>query len=310
MAKKDKSKEKINESCIKIFKLLSLLYEDNATYNNVIDIFKDEPGSQSTNNLQVVLNKYINTLKVFGFKIKKENNKYSMDGSFYFIDYSPEELKSISILMNSGNNFPDEDCRKNINDLVHNLVLRMDSDTKNMLNGYSQNYDFSFYYEGLRNQINYCKDVCKRHQQALILYKRNKKEIEIVCEPKDVVYDSKTAYLQVYDVNKHTKLNIPIPSIFSVNFIPRMSSSSEKMPMVVVYKLKNRLAKAYKLKDNEYSRGLDKDGNQIIVNKDEPFNQLMSRLMRYSYNCEILTPKFLRDEMLEQINETLKNYEE
>ena len=55
---------KLNDGCLKIFKLIDLLYKDEANYKNVIEIFNDGI-DQSTNNIQVILNKYINTLKDF-----------------------------------------------------------------------------------------------------------------------------------------------------------------------------------------------------------------------------------------------------
>ncbi len=69
------------------------------------------------------------------------------------------------------------------------------------------------------------------------------------------------------------------------------------------------VAKTYKIKENEYSDGYDEDGNLVVINKNEPFDKLLNRLMRYSYNCEIISPKPLRDKMINKINETLMNYE-
>ena len=80
------------------------------------------------------------------------------------------------------------------------------------------------------------------------------------------------------------------------------------MTTTVVYKLKNRLAQTYKLKETETSEGLNANGELIVINKGEPFDKLLQRLMRYSYNCEIVSPKNLREEMIKLINETLNNY--
>ena len=66
-----KQNKKLNEGCLKIFKFIKLLYEDKAYYKDVTDIFRDEFNSQTNNNIQVCLNKYINALKVFGIKITK-----------------------------------------------------------------------------------------------------------------------------------------------------------------------------------------------------------------------------------------------
>ena len=79
-----KDSQKLNDGCIKIFKLLELLYQDKADYQSVINIFIDDFNEdQTTNNIQVVLNKYLNTLKVFGLNVVKENNKFTLFNSFY-----------------------------------------------------------------------------------------------------------------------------------------------------------------------------------------------------------------------------------
>ena len=46
----------------------------------------------------------------------------------------------------------------------------------------------------------------------------------------------------------------------------------------------------------------------VIVNKNEDLGQLVSRMMRYGNECEICSPRFLREEMIERINKTLDNY--
>ena len=79
----DSKNEKINIGCLKIFKLLYLLYQDKAYYKDVVEIFKDEIEEKSPNNIQVILNKNMNALKVFGLKIQKENNKYKLCNSIY-----------------------------------------------------------------------------------------------------------------------------------------------------------------------------------------------------------------------------------
>ena len=134
--KKKINNTKLNDGCIKIFKLLILLYEDKADYNSVVEIFKDDLSEQSTNNIQVVLNKYINTLKVFGIKIKKYKNKYTLQSSLYSMGYNIDDLKSISILINSTKNFPDTKITQDLNEFINSLTLRMNNEDKNKLNKY------------------------------------------------------------------------------------------------------------------------------------------------------------------------------
>lgn len=306
-----KNNKKLNEGCLKIFHLLELLYNDKADYDSVVSIFKDEIDETSVNTIQVNLNKYFNTLKIFGIKIKKENNKFKLLSSLYSMNFTIEDLKAISLLATSVNSFPDIDLTQDVNEFLQSLEARMNNEDKNKLNELKQNTptDNSFYYTDLREQIKECEQVCKENCKITVIYKKRKKEIRCKCTPKDVVYDSKNAYLKVHDYIKHNLIEIPINSILTIIKSPSVASTIE-MNTTVIYKLKNRLAKTYKLKEDETSEGFDEDGNQTIINKSGNIDNLIPRLLRYSYDCEIISPKHLREEMKRIINETISLYEE
>ena len=300
----------MNDGCIKIFKLIKLLYEDKADYQSVIDIFIDDFNEdQTTNNIQVILNKYLNTLKVFGLNVVKENNKFILKNGLYSIPFSNDDLISIGILTKLSENFPDKDISQNIQNLLKELDFRMDDIYKNKLKNISKNYNFSFFYSNLEEKIDYCKQICKENFVVVIIYLKNNEEVKCKCTPKEIIYEPEGAFLKVYDAISHENINIPITNILTISKQPQIANSTE-LTTTVVYKLKNRLAKTYKIKENEYSDGYDKDGNLTIINKNEPFDILLKRLMRYSFNCEIISPKHLRIKMLEQINKTLEQYKD
>lgn len=305
-----KSAKKLNAGCIKIFQLLILLYEDKADYNAVIEIFKDDLDETSTNNVQVILNKYMNTLKVFGIKVIKQNNQFKLLSSLYAMQFTIEDLKSISIIANSIQNFPDQDLTEKVQNFLKQIELRMGNEDKNTLNNLqkSMDYDFSFYYSNYKQQIEQCKQLCKDNAIINILYLKNGEEIRCKGTPKELLYDAKNAYLKVYNTSKRQNLEIPLNTICSISKLPQLANRIE-LTTTVVYKLKNRLAKTYKIKKDEYSYSKDEFGNQTIVNKNEPFDKLLKRLMRYGHNCEIISPKPLREEMIRLINETLNQYE-
>lgn len=306
-----KNNKKLNEGCLKIFHLLELLYNDKADYDSVVSIFKDEIDETSINTVQVNLNKYINTLKIFGIKIRKENNKFKLLSSLYAMNFDLDDLKAISLLASSINSFPDIDLTQEVNGFLQSLEARMNNEDKNKLNELKQNIptDNSFYYANLREQIKECEQVCKENCKITVIYKKRKKEISCKCTPKDVVYDSKNVYLKVHDYISHNLIEIPINSILTIIKSPSVASTIE-MNTTVIYKLKNRLAKTYKLKEDETSEGFDKDGSQTIINKSGNIDNLIPRLLRYSYDCEIISPKILREEMKRIINETINLYEE
>lgn len=284
-----------------------LLYEDRAYYQDVIQIFRDELNEKSTNNVQVVLNKYINALKVFGLKISKENNKYKMDNSLYSINFTSEDIHSIGILASSCENFPEDTTCKNITTFLKNLKLRMNNKDKYQLDVIHNNNDFSFYYKDLKQQIEKAEQLCKGEFLVDLIYIKNQQSFKCRGRAKEVIYNSKNVHLEVYDITKNEKLDIPLTNILSIKECPSKLKTME-ITTTVVYKLKNRLAKTYKIKENEHSEGFNDKGEQTIICKNEPFDVLLSRLMRYSYNCEIISPKFLRDKMKELIEQTLERY--
>lgn len=306
-----KNNKKINNGCLKIFHFLRLLYEDRAFYKDVVDIFKDEINEQSANNIQVTLNKYTNTLKVFGIKIEKINNKYKMLNSLYSMEFTLEDLKSVSILASSVKNFPDEGLIAEVDDFINTIKLRMKKEDRTSLNrlNNSNNYDFSFYFSDIRQQIEECEKLCKENMLLDLVYSKNGEEVRCsCCIAKEVLYDSKNAYLKVHDSIKRQSLEIPISTILNISVRPNKANNVE-LNTTVVYLLKGRLSKTYRLKEHEHSEGYDKNGNLIIVNRNEPFEKLFSRLMKYSTCCELVSPKYLREDMLKLITDTISNYE-
>jgi len=309
---------KINNGCLNIFRFLKLLYDDKADYCSVYNIFKSDiidddskiQDEKKLNNLiQVIINKYINSLKVFGIKIKKEKHKYKLNSSLYSIEYTLKDIKALSILLSAGNNIPDENLNKDMKNLKENMLLRMNNSDKNTLNSLISDRDFSFFYTDLKAQIKQCKEYCSDNVILNLMYLHRNKEIRIKCKPKEITYDVKTPYLNVYDINKKENIEIALPNILSMEVMPNRTASKIENTTTVVYKLKGRLAKIYKLKEGEK---LGEAGQDFItvINSGEPFDKLFARLMRYAELCEIISPKYIRAEMINLINETIKLYKE
>lgn len=233
-----KDSQKLNDGCIKIFKLLELLYQDKADYQSVINIFIDDFNEdQTTNNIQVVLNKYLNTLKVFGLNVVKENNKFILKNGIYSIPFTQDDLKTIGILTKLSQNFPDKNISQNIQNLLQELNFRMNENDKNELKNISKNYNFSFYYSDLEEKINYCEQICKENFVIIIIYLKGGKEEKCKCYPKEIFYEPNKAFLNVYDPISHENINIQIDNILTIAKQPQIANSTE-LATTVVYKLK------------------------------------------------------------------------
>lgn len=307
--------KKLNAGCIKIFQFLRLLYDDEAYYSRVVEIFKDEVSSKNepnSNNIQVVINKYVNALKIFGIKIVKEKNKYKLLSSLYSMELTSDDIKSISILLSSTENFPDKKLGGNVKDFINKIELRMNNEDKNTLNSLvkNSNYDFSFYYTDLREQINQCIDLAEHNRIVNLVYINKKKEKQIKCRVKEVIFESKTVYLLVHDTLARENIQIALPNILSIDDTLANTMDTKEYNTTVVFNLKGRLAKTYQLKPGEDSEPLANGDLKVTTHEGEPLEMLLSRLMRYSTSCEVTYPKFIKDKMIALINDTLSNYEE
>lgn len=303
-----KFKEKYNDGCIKIFKLLELLYEDKAEYKDVMEIFSSD--EEDAEKQHVTLNKFLNTLKVFGTKVKKINNRYEMQNIPFALKFDMDDLKSINFLEKVIAILPSSKNKDCLNEFLKSIEARFDDKTKLKFKEISSNdnKDYKFYYSNLKEQIEECEKYCHSEYKLTIKYFEKNKEVTTVCNAKELIFDNKTAYLRIYKINENVFNDIMITNIISIEQLP--TKKNEKEPtQTVTFKLKPELAKIYSLKEGERIEEYCEDGSMIVINQSEPIDTLLKRLIKYDYECTILRPYSLRNKMKEMINDTLKNYE-
>lgn len=305
---KGQFKEKYNDSCIRIFKFIMLLLNDEAYYDNVIELFKSEERSEKQH---VTLNKYINTLKIFGINLEKVNGKYIMKNLPFSIDFNEEDLTAIGIFECILKDIPDKETQSNISKLINSLKLRFNNETETRYSEIrveNSHIDRSFYYEDLKSQIQKCEDYISTNKKLTLKYTVKGLEKATLCVFKEIIYDNKYAYIRVFKTKEKELEDIPLMNILSIEELPVINNTPE-ISMTTVFRLKGRLAKAYTLKEGEYINEYCGDGSIIVVNKTEPQDKLLRRLMRYDNNCIIEHPKEMRNRMIQLINESLKKYE-
>ena len=93
--------EKYNEACIKVFDMLRLLSRGSARYEDIIELFNTEENTPNPA-APVVLNKYLNTLKIFGINISKAKNIYHLQNSFFSINLDKNETSMLQLLKSAG----------------------------------------------------------------------------------------------------------------------------------------------------------------------------------------------------------------
>ena len=302
--------EKYNDSCIKIFSLIKLLLNDDAEYSKVMSIFAEE-ASANLSTFPVILNKYLNTLKIFGIKVKKVKNKYYLLNMPFNIDFTANDVKAVQLLKSACEMIPNAKSKETLLTFIKAVEMRYNETAKSVVTSFNIDIhpDLTFYFSKFHDQILECEKLCSEKKKLEILYLTEDKESTIICSPKEVKYQNRKVCFSVFNQLSRQVFDIPIDNIKSIKQLPTLSST-QNVSMSVVYKLKGRLAEAYKLKEWEYSNGYDSNGNLIVVNSNEDPDVLLSRLMKYGENCILVTPKFMKDRMRELIDKVLNNYNE
>lgn len=302
--------EKYNDSCIKIFTLLKLLLDDEAEYSKVMNIFAEE-AKKDNSTFPVILNKYLNTLKIFGIKVQKVKNKYYLLNMPFNIDFDADDVKCIQLLKSAVDILPGVKSREHLEKFINAIELRYSENTKSIASSVKTNvhHDLSFYFAKFHDQIMECEALCNEKRKLEILYATNDKKITIICTPKETKYQNRKVCLSVYNQLSRQVFDIPIDNIISIKKLPTISTAKDSN-MSVVFKLKGRLAESYKLKEWEYSNGYDDEGNLIVFNSNEDPDALLSRLMKYAENCVVMTPEFMRNRMFDLIDKVLQNYDD
>ena len=303
-----KFKEKYNDGCVKVFKLLQLFYDGKAEYDNVIKIFSDN--ELDIDRDHVTLNKFLNTLKVFGMKLYKRNNKFHSLNLPFTVDFDMDDLNAINIFEKVIQDLPNGKVKENLQGVVDSLKTRFDENALVIFDCIStnDNKDYSFYYSNLKEQIIICEKFCQSSFKIHLTYLDKGKEVSSYCNAQQVVYDNKNAYLRVYMTPEQVVKDILLTNIVEIKYAPTPKTGNE-IAKTVVFKMKGRLAKAYTLHENEMLNQVLPDGSIVVVNTKEPIDALLKRLMRYDNDCVIEGPKELRAKMYEMICDTLKNYE-
>ena len=150
---------------------------------------------------------------------------------------------------------------------------------------------------------------CKDEQKLEIKYKtgaESSKTITCKINPLKIMYKKGNAVLIAYDCTENTYREFVLNFISDTKQLPQKTSDSYTNS--VTFKLKNRLAKSYVLKENE--KILESKKDYIVVsNSKEDRDLLVRRLSRYFDNCEILYPKDFRKKMTDYLDSIEKVYE-
>lgn len=301
--------KKTCDTSIRVLETLKILLKNRASIQDVLYYFeKIDPNNKLYTN-EVIL-KYINTLKVFGFRFVKEKDKYVLMNTPVQFDFNVNDLSIICLIEKFSELLPEEKIKTEINKFLQELEKRFSDNTKILSHKIIKpdfinlNIDYQRYTKQIQEYERYCLD--KQRLKITYLNKKQSK-ISIMVEPEEIKYIDDKVYLSIYNPISAQVQDINFSSILKVEQLP-LKSNPQNILSSVTFKLKDRLAKNYRLHEYEKLVEIENDGSIIILNRKEDMHLLLKRLMKYGENCEVLSPKNLREEMREIIKATLGNY--
>ena len=294
--------DKFNFSSLLMFKFLRLLGTGKASYEDVLTLFQEQSKKEGEKGTaQVLLNKYLNTLHIFGIYVNKNSGYYYMHCSPYKIELTEDDKKALELFRGAAAILPEGKDKERLEEFFRILGKHYDENTYPGLT--------DFYGKETGEQIKVCEEYCNKQNKLSITRVNKQHELEEItsCAPVQVkYYKTKTCFcvrcgekvieVPLKDIKRIEELPIP------VGLTPPKTS--------VVFKIKGRLRRNYRLKRNEILRGIDDEGNLVIVNSGEDLDALFGRLLRYGACCEISAPKHLRSRMIEMITQAVEQYEE
>lgn len=300
---------KISDTSTRVLETLKFLSQHKASIQDIIRYFELKDPNNRVYTNEVIL-KYINTLKVFGYKFKKEKDKYVMLNTPIQFEFDEKDLKAIWLMKNFSQMLPEEKIKNEAHKFLQDLERRFSEQTKLLAQGFitPQNLNLEDIYTRFSSKISVYEQYCMDRQKLKITYEdRHESNISVTVEPNEIKYKGSDVYFRVYNPLSAEIQDINFESIIEIKQLPQKSNAIN-MHSSVTFKLKDRLAKAYRLHDGEKLLKLEDDGSIVILNQQEDRILLLKRLMRYGENCELISPKRLRADMINMITSTLNNY--
>jgi hypothetical protein len=127
-------------------------------------------------------------------------------------------------------------------------------------------------------------------------------------EPKGIKYNSHMTGLSGYNHISGEMQMISLENVEEIEELPLKSKNSVSLSPVI-FKLNSRLARGYRLYEDENVQSRDENEKTLtVVSYAEDKNILLKRLLKYGDYCEILYPQSLREKAVSTINNALRNY--
>ena len=284
-----KVSQKKNLSSIQVIKTLKLLMQGDYSMNELVELLNQNEEEPIFNNS--VISKYINTCRFCGIQIPKVKNKYYVAKLPFGLELTPIDTD----LLNNLKFVIENDFAKKWG-LVFNKFAEK-------LNRYSNTDIQTVNKDNFKLSYELFERAVSQKRKIKLIFKNR---LEQECIPISISHARGKNFFIVF--NKRIR-QIDINRLLEIQVTDNRYNEVFDGNQTVIYKLRGGLAKRYEARENEIIEQ-NSDGTITVTNRNENKEYLLSRLLRYDDKCEILQPKYFREEMKALLDDMLKNYGE
>ena len=295
-----------NKKCdasMRVFLTLMFLIKKPSSIYEIIEFLKEKDPYNKIYTPEVIL-KYINTLRYFGVRISKENEKYIVLNYPPYIDLDEKEIKGLESVKDT--EFIDEKSIKEQQNLLFNIERKLSDKTKIKYSFIKAPKTVNYYQEKNKDIIEKINSYIENGQIIKLVTKKGN---SYIAKPVEIMLKGKNKIIfKIYIQQKGKTLDIDLSDIDKMEQLSLMSNSYN-FNSGITYRLSGKLAYNYTLREGEKLTRIENDNSIVITNTEEAENSLLKRLMRYDSLCEVLAPIETRINMKNLIDSTLSLYE-
>lgn len=256
---------------------------------------------------QELILKYINTLRLLDLNVIKVNKKYCLQNSIEKIHYNRQDISLFLFLKEYSKKINHETLKDNLIEILQFIERTFSKNTKKLVTSKKISaYHLKKSLEIRDTNIEKFEKYCEDKQKIDIIYNyETKNQIFYRLAPIKVIYKKGKAVLVTYDAADNCYKEFFAENIITSKQSPQKQPSN--FSASVLFKLKNRLAKSYRLKPDETVLEYTND-YMLISNKTEDKELLIKRLLRYYNECEIIYPEACRERLVELVTQMEQLY--
>lgn len=301
----NKKELKFVPTCYRLLYLVKILQKKDVSLSEVEEEFAQNPEIEKDIQSETFL-KYIKTLNAANIVIKKSKGKYRLIDFPTKINLSNKSLKTLIKLQNFIQSLYQQNLSLEYGKFINHLSKYLDKNkNKKIAELKSNNEEVFADYHRYKNILT---TIDKYLQKGLKLEITTALNGKMILDSLSIEFYNKSIFISGYNQSLKELISIPIETVHKVKLSSQISRKIDLFTSIT-FKLKGKLAQKYKLKSNEKILKFDKEKQELIViTTKEDKELLFKRLIRYGLLCEIIGPKYVRNEFKEFISQIAGNY--